>query len=165
MIPFTYYGDLLGIGNYYRLSPAIAQNKLHEFYNECFNTIRNHVRQPNQDNRIEMFSDSLFVIGDDAVEGLRLLGLLYGNLIRKDLLLRGAMVKGKLAFEPRVTIANFEKRLPKDDTLAKAAGLEKSQKGARLLVENDLVQEMMADCPKWMRWEHEDNDDNHDHIR
>lgn len=150
MIPFTFYGDLLGIGNYYKLSPAVAQNKLSEFYNECFYTIRNHVRQPNQDNRIEMFSDSIFVIGDDAIEALRLLGSLYGNLIRKDLLLRGAMVKGKLAFEPRVTIVNFEKRLPKDDTLAKAAGLEKSQKGSRLLIENTLVNEMMMSCPDWL---------------
>lgn len=150
MIPFTYYGDLLGIGNYYKLSPAVAQNKLSEFYNECFHTIRNHVHQSDLDNRIEMFSDSLFVIGDDAIEGLRLLGILYSNLIRKDLLLCGAMVKGKLAFKPRVTINNFRKRLPKDDTLAKAAGLEKSQKGSRLLIENSLVQEMMTPCTDWM---------------
>jgi hypothetical protein len=149
MTPFTFYGDLLGIGNYYKLSPAVAQDKLHEFYNETFHAIRNHVRQHEQ-NRIEMFSDSLFVIGTDAIEGLRWLGLLYGNLLRKDLLLRGAMVEGMLSFEPRVTIVNFEKRLPKDDTLAKAAGLEKSQKGARLLIENSLVSHLMDQCPEWL---------------
>jgi len=149
MIPFTYYGDLLGIGCYYKLSPKVAQDKLHEFYNETFHTIRNHVPQ-NDQNRIEMFSDSLFVVGTDAVEGLRWLGLLYGNLIRKDLLLRGGMVEGMLSFEPRVTIVTFEKRLPKDDTLAKAAGLEKSQKGSRLLIENALVERLMETRPEWL---------------
>ena len=149
MIPFTYYGDLLGIGNYYKLSPSVAQQKLHDFYNEAFQTIREHVQHDEQ-NRIEMFSDSLFVIGRDAIAGLRFLSVLYSNLIRKDLLLRGGMVEGILEFEPRVTIMNFAKRLPKDDTLAKAAGLEKSQKGSRLLLENSLVEKLMAPCPEWM---------------
>ncbi|MBM3300812.1 MAG: hypothetical protein FJY85_12765 [Deltaproteobacteria bacterium] len=152
MIPFTYYGDLLGVGNYYRLSSKVAQDKLHEFYNETFHTLRNYVSQNGQ-NRIEMFSDSLFVIGVDAIEGLRCLGVLYGNLLRKDLLLRGGMVEGMLSFEPRVTIENFEKRLPKDDTLAKAAGLEKSQKGSRLLIENTLVAKLMGVCPDWLTHE------------
>ncbi len=149
MIPFTYYGDLLGIGSYYKLSPLVAQQKLHEFYNETFRTIRDHVRQ-DEHNSIEMFSDSLFVIGADAVQGLRFLSILYSNLIEKDLLLRGGMVDGRLEFEARVTITNFAKRLPKDDTLAKAAGLEKSQKGARLLLEGSLVEKLMVTNPEWM---------------
>jgi len=149
MINFTYYGDLLGVGSYYNLSPVVAQLKLNEFYNETFNTLKSFVVQ-NDKNTIEMFSDSLFVVGVDPFEGLKLLGLLHANLIKKDILLRGAMVCGKLEFEPHVTIKNFSKRLPKNDILAKAAGLEKSHKGARLLIENSLVEKLMMKCPSWL---------------
>lgn len=60
------------------------------------------------------------------------------------------MVKGKLEFEPRLELKNFEKRLPKDDTLARAVGLEKSKKGARLLIEPCLANKLLADCPNWL---------------
>ena len=146
---FTYYGDLLGIGSYYNLSPVVAQLKLHEFYNETFKILEDFVSKDNS-NKVEMFSDSLLVFGTDPYEGLELIGRLYAELLKSDLLMRGAMVSGKLEFEPRVTIKNFSKRLPKDDVLAKAAGLEKSHKGARLLIENSLVEELMKECPIWL---------------
>ena len=149
MVNFTYYGDLLGIGSYYNLSPVVAQLKLREFYTETFNILKSFVERNNK-NTVEMFSDSLFVVGTDPFEGFKLLGLLHASLLKKDILLRGAMVKGKLEFEPRVTIKNFSKRLPKDDILAKAAGLEKSHKGARLLIENSLVEMLMTECPEWL---------------
>jgi len=149
MVNFTYYGDLLGVGNYYNLSPVIAQLKLQEFYSESFRTLKSFV-VGNDNNTIEMFSDSLFVVGSDPFKGLNLLGQLHANLLKNDILLRGAMVKGKLEFEQRTTIKNFSKRLPKDDILAKAAGLEKSHKGARLLIENSLVEELMTECPNWL---------------
>jgi len=149
MVNFTYYGDLLGIGSYYNLSPAVAQLKLNEFYTETFNILKSFVEN-NDKNKIEMFSDSLIVVGTDPFEGLKLLGLLHASLLDKDILLRGAMVKGKLEFESQVTIKNFSKRLPKDDILAKAAGLEKSRKGARLLIENSLAEMLMGECPEWL---------------
>ena len=131
------------------MSPVVAQLKLQEFYSETFNILKDFVAQNNK-NSVEMFSDSLFVVGADPFVGLKLLGLLNTKLLKKDILLRGAMVKGTLEFEPRVTIKNFSKRLPKDDILAKAAGLEKSHKGARLLIENKLVEILMAECPNWL---------------
>ena len=149
MINFTYYGDLLGIGTYYKLSPMVAQLKHDEFYKQTFCTIKDYVIQ-NKNNSIEMFSDSLFVVGTDVFEGLNYLGTLHANLLKHDILLRGAMVYGKLEFEPRVTIKNFSKRLPKNDVLAKAAGLAKSNKGARLLIENSLVEKLMCECPNWL---------------
>ena len=82
MTQFTYYGDLLGIGNYYKLSPIVAQLKLHEFYNETFNTIRGYVEQ-NDQNTVELFSDSLFIVGTNAFEGLSVIGSLYVNLLKK----------------------------------------------------------------------------------
>lgn len=74
---------------------------------------------------------------------------MFARLLRNGLLLRGAIVKGKLKFEPRITKPNFVKRLPKDDTLARAAGLEKMQKGARFLIEPALANELLHGVPDW----------------
>jgi hypothetical protein len=69
------------------------------------------------------------------------------------LLLRGAIVKGKLTYDARLTKSNFQKRLPKNDTLARAVGLEKTQKGARFLIEPALANELMQNYPDWLTHE------------
>ena len=44
---FTFYGDLLGISNAYKLSPKAAYQKLNSFYNLCFQHLKNpRVRKP-----------------------------------------------------------------------------------------------------------------------
>lgn len=148
---FTFYGDLLGIGSAYRLSAKAAYQKLNDFYNETFRTLdafcNHHV------NYVEMFSDSLLIKGDDALSALADIASVFANLIRKGLLLRGAIVKGKLSYDARVTKPNFEKRLPEDDTLARAVGLEKIQKGSRFLIEPALANELMQDCSEWLTHE------------
>lgn len=140
-IPFTYFGDMLGVSSFYKLGGTMAKDRLSEFYNETFSVL-NPLVNPNSF-KVFMWSDSLFVTGDDALSAIESIGLLYGNLLRKGLLLRGAMVKGRLTFEPRFTIKGFDKNLPIDDTLACAAGLEKSQKGARFVLEPELVHKLV----------------------
>ena len=144
---FTFYGDLLGIGAAYRLGPHTAYDKLNAFYNETFHTLDAFCDCDG--NAVEMFSDSLFIKGDNAGSALTDIALVFANLLRKGLLLRGAMVRGKLSFGARLTKPNFRKRLPSDDTLARAVGLEKMQKGARFLIESELATELLAGVPDW----------------
>src|SRR5258708_21306398 len=144
---FTFYGDLLGIGSAYKLGAKTAYDKLNAFYNETFRTLAAFSDLPN--NHIEMFSDSLLVIGDDASHAVIDIALLFANLLRSGLLLRGAMVNGRLTYDARVTRPNFEKRLPEDNTLAKAAGLEKSQKVASFLIEPALARGLLLAKPEW----------------
>jgi hypothetical protein len=145
MLGFTYYGDLLGISSFYRLGPKVAHSRLDRFYSISLNSLVQF--------NVEMFSDSIFIVGDDAIAGLKELMNLYSNLLGENLLLRGAVVAGRLSFGPRFTRENFEKRLPDDDKLARATGLERSYKGARLLVENTLVETLFSSCPDWMTHE------------
>jgi len=100
-------------------------------------------------NEVEMFSDSLFIKGGDAASAITDIALVFSNLLRKGLLLRGAIVRGKLKFDTRLTKPNFAKRLPDDDTLARAAGLEKMQKGARFMIEPQLANELLNTVPDW----------------
>jgi hypothetical protein len=144
---FTSYGDLIGIGSAYKLSPRVAYDKLNAFYNETFRTLAAFCDEPQ--NNVEMFSDSLLIGGDEASSALVDIALVFSNLLRKGLLLRGAMVSGKLRFDARITKTNFAKRLPDDDTLARAAGLEKMQKGARFLIEPQLANELLNNVPDW----------------
>jgi len=146
---FTYYGDLLGISNYYSLGEKVAYKKLNDFYNETFSVLEDYVDK-NNGNWVEIFSDSLFIVGVDAKNALQRLNRLYLNLLHKDLLLRGAIVSGKLSFEPRFTVEKFDKRLPEDDTLWRAVSLEKRYKGSRLIVENSLAHELFNVKPEWM---------------
>lgn len=145
---FTYYGDLLGISSLYKLSPAIAKKKLNDFYNTVFITIGAWAKNKSID--VLMFSDGLLIYGNGAVEALDKLSLVYLKLIQKGLLLRGSIVKQKLDFEPRLTYDNFQKMLPKDDTLARAVGLSSTQKGARFLVEIDLARNIFKNNPDWL---------------
>ena len=146
-VGFTFFGDLLGISGFYRLAPEIARKKLNEFYNTTFFSLSDYCRNGA---RTEMFSDSVLVYGPDALTALRELHQVYVKLLHKGLLLRGAIVKGMLQYEQRLTHENYEKRLPTGDTLARAVGLEKTQKGARLLIENSLAQELLIGQPEWL---------------
>jgi hypothetical protein len=139
---------LLGISGLYKLSPQITYEKLNEFYNTTFFSINsNWINQCN--GQIMMFSDSFFMWGDDAEGALHELSLLYIKLLHKGLLLRGAIVKGKLEFDPRLQREDFQKFLPKDDTLARAVGLESTHKGARLLIESTLANQLLERIPSW----------------
>jgi hypothetical protein len=134
---FTFYGDLLGISNAYKLSPDAAYEKLDCFYNLCFH----HLKSACQGNhaQVNLFSDSIFFWGDNQRLALQSLKPLYVKLISEGLLLRGAIVSGKLEFDPRFTVDNFVKNLPKGDILPRAVGLASSCKGARLVVDREIA--------------------------
>jgi hypothetical protein len=149
---FTYYGDLLGISGYYRLNPSVAKDKLNLFYEITFESLSEYCRQ-NDNATVAMFSDSLLFYGHDIATALEQLHSVYARLTHQGLLLRGAVVKGRLQFEPRLTLENYEKRLPQDDTLARAMGLESTKKGARLLIENQLAAELLEQYPEWLTQE------------
>jgi hypothetical protein len=139
---FTFYGDLLGISNAYRLSPQAGYEKLDRFYNACFHHSR-IACQGETPAQVNLFSDSIFFWGDDVRQALHLLSRLYMELISQDLFLRGAIVDGALQFDPRFTIQNFEKNLPQGDVLPRAVGLAASAKGARLIVERDIARRVL----------------------
>ncbi|HBB98241.1 MAG TPA: hypothetical protein DC054_22885 [Blastocatellia bacterium] len=75
---------------------------------------------------------------------------IYLELFRKGLLLRGALVDGRLRTEPRLEGNNFRKFLPKNDTLARAVGLEKTHKGARLLISGKLAEYLLREIRDWL---------------
>lgn len=149
---YTFYGDLLGISGLYRLSPHLAYQKLNEFYNTTFQNIDENWCEES-DTQIMMFSDSFFMWGNDAEGALLQLSNLYLSLLRKGLLLRGAIVDGLLQFDPRLERKNFRKMLPEDDTLARAVGLESTHKGARLLVEGALANKLLDEYENWLTFD------------
>ena len=145
---FTYFGDLLGMAAAYRLSAKAAYRTLDTFYNEAFHRLS--LLCGERSTQVTMFSDSLLVWGDTFKEALPILGEVRDTLLAKGILLRGGMVSGRLEFEPRYTMENFRKMLPRDDVLARAVGLHATQKGARLLIESSLVEELLQDHPWWL---------------
>jgi len=150
MIEYTFYGDLLGMGSYYQLNTTIAKQKLNYFYN-CSHRHLAELRRIDPTSEITLFSDSIIVTGENLFEALSRLNNLYCTLLSNDLLLRGAIVKGRLTFETRITIdENFQKNLPINDTLARAVGLEKMLKGSRLIVEKELVTSLFSHCEEWL---------------
>ena len=149
---YTYYGDLLGISDYYKLSQQTAYGRLNDFYNTTFFSLSDYCQNRN-DVEVLMVSDSLLIWGDDAEGMLVELHKAYIKLIQKGLLLRGAMVNGRLEIDPRLTLSNYQKMLPKNDTLARAVGLEHTQKGARLLIENSLAQILLERQSEWLTHE------------
>ena len=149
---YTFYGDLLGISGYYKLSPGTAREKLNQFYNTAFFSLSDYCRD-NDTVQVMMFSDSLLLFGEDTLAALGELHKVYVKLIQKSLLLRGAIVKGRLSFEPRFTLDNYTKMLPENDMLARAVGLQSTKKGARLLIENQLAEELLANYPEWLTHE------------
>lgn len=142
MPPFTFFGDLLGIGAAYQLSADTAHRKLNAFYNSAFAVLPNTID-------VEMYSDSILIRGNNAADALDQIAGLYRTLLQEGMLLRGAMVSGRLTFEPRIERKNFRKQLPADDTLARAAGLEKAYKGARFILETQLAHELLEAHPDW----------------
>jgi len=150
MDDFTFYGDLLGIASAYRLGAQAAYQKLDAFYNTVFGRLEPLCRQPKRHIHVQMFSDSLVVWGKGAKEILEHLQNVYLDLIGKNLLLRGAIVTGALEKGPRLEAMHFRKFLPTNDTLARAVGLEKTVKGARLLIEPQLAGRLLAKQPEWL---------------
>ena len=150
---FTFYGDLLGIGAAYRLSPKVAYAKLNTFYNTVFSRFEPLCDQPALPIHVQMFSDSVVMWGEGATEILEPLQLVYLDLIEKNLLLRGALVDGALEKQPRVEAKDFRKFLPTNDTLARAVGLENTVKGARLLIESALAHKLLIEHPEWLTLE------------
>ncbi len=146
---FTFFGDLLGISSIYKLSSDKAYEKLNEFYNTTFSTLEEKCTVKDSF-EVSMFSDSLIAYGDDAENALKVFSVIFMKLLNKGLLLRGAMVKGRLTFDPRLDRSNFRKMLPQDDTLARVVGLGNTQKGARFLVETHLAQELLRSAPEWL---------------
>jgi hypothetical protein len=146
-IPFTYYGDLLGVSNFYRIDADTAYKKLSFFYNEAYQVFRHLEKQNNYDLKVFLFSDSIFVTGTVLGSRLRHLGYLYSILFQNNLLLRGAIVHGQLTFDPRIELRDMVKQLPKGDVLFRAVELEKRNKGARLVMEKRLAQMILP--PKW----------------
>jgi len=151
--PFTFYGDLLGIASAYRLSADVAHKKLDTFYNTVFRTLGSRCEQQHGRIHVQLFSDSVVIWGRSAVEILEPLQDVYLDLISQNLLLRGALVDGALEKEPRVEVKHFRKFLPSNDTLARAVGLEKTAKGARLLIESSLAHKLLAGHEKWLTLE------------
>ena len=149
---YTYYGDLLAISGQYHLTPDTAYNRLNDFYNTTFSSLKDYCEN-RTDVNVNMFSDSLLIWGEDAEGMLIELQKVYTYLIDQGLMLRGAMVDGKLQFDPRRTIDNIRKELPTSDILARALGLEKSQKGARLLIENKLAEKLLDQNREWLTHE------------
>jgi hypothetical protein len=145
---FTFFGDLLGFSSYYRLGADIAYRKLDGFYNAAMQCLEDFCRRA-PEVRVTLFSDSVFLVGDDPRDALPELSALYSRLLEDGLLMRGAIVSGKLAFDPRIAVGNFEAKLPSNDTLARAVGLEKTQKGARLLIEGRLAHRLFRSRPDW----------------
>lgn len=169
MTEFTFYGDLLGLSSLYKLNQKSAYKKLNDFYNTIFYSNENWERE-NEVHTL-MFSDSLIIYGKADIDGtLKQLLNIYVELLNKGILLRGAIVKGKLSFDPRISRENFKKMLPTDNVLARAAGLEGTQKGARLLIENALARKLLRNEPDWFTHEgyignvHGDNCAQHDSI-
>lgn len=142
-IPFTFYGDLLGVSSYFRISEAHASQKLNDFYNETFSAFSELARTHVDTIRIFLFSDSIFITGSILSTTLEHLGYLYSILFQKNLLLRGAVVEGKLDFDPRLELSNLTKQLPRGDILYRAVDLEKRNKGARIAIEKKLAQKIL----------------------
>src|SRR6266481_759261 len=147
---FTFYGDLLGIGAAYQLSPQAAYEKLNKFYNTVFNRFGPICAGPSGRVHVQMYSDSIVAWGSAVLEILKTLQQVYLDLIGRNLLLRGALVDSALEKEPRVEVRHFRKFLPTNDTLARAVGLEKTVKGARLLIESNLAGKLLKSCPDWL---------------
>jgi hypothetical protein len=147
---FTYYGDLLGMLECYKLNPDTAKNKLDNFYTITFECLSGYCRSHSTNIKCWMFSDSLFMYGDDARSAIEELCKVYVMLLRNGIFLRGGMVKGKLGFERKYGLENFEKSLPENDILARAVGLEKAKKGARLLLERELAVELLVNHREWL---------------
>ena len=155
---FTFYGDLLGIATAYNLGATIAYRKLNDFYNIVFHHLEPICIENPGKISVQMFSDSVVIWGEGTLLIMTCLLDIYPELLRHNLLLRGALVDGALEKEPRIEIADFRKFLPANDTLARAVGLEKTVKGARLLIESSVATRLLADRQSWLTVESYNDD-------
>ncbi len=149
---FTFYGDLLGISSNYNLDEKLAYDKLSKFYSISFENLKGYC-EAYPDSKIFMFSDSILFYGNDTISAIKKLHTLYLSLLNSNLLLRGAIVKGKLDFEPRFEMNNFKKNLPINGTLARAVSLENMYKGSRLIIDIELAKDLLIDIPEWLTQE------------
>lgn len=147
---FTYYADLVGISALYAASPAHAYEKLNEYYNTVFHGLNAYYYDSHTRRKVEMYSDSLVVPGDDPQLFLTTMAPVYMTLLSKGLLLRGGMVKGPLNFDVRITTQNFQKSLPDSDVLARCVALERKVKGARLVLSKDIAEPFFTEYSEWL---------------
>lgn len=148
MKEFTFYADLVGISSIYAAAPSLAYQKLNIFYNEVFHGL-DAFCTGHSDAKIEMFSDSLVVKGEDFHDFITSVAQVYMNLLSKGLMLRGALVLGRLKYEVRLERDNFSKRLPDSDVLARAVALERKVKGARFVVQKEIAFAYLKSYPDW----------------
>lgn len=146
---FTYCGDLVGTSSIYASAPGEAYSFLNKFYNTVFDLLGTY-DQGNANRKVYMFSDSLIVTGDDWTAFVTAICRVYVALLQSSLMLRGGIATGRLEFDPRKTRENFQKMLPQDDTLARANALEKSVKGARLVVEARIAHQLIGPMQEWL---------------
>ncbi|MHC1738233.1 MAG: hypothetical protein AB9882_09510 [Ignavibacteriaceae bacterium] len=151
-IPFTFYGDLLGISSSYDLDTQLGYNMLNKFYNIAFTAFKDYLNNT-AEAEVFMFSDSILFYGRDAIPALKKLQDLYLSLMKSNLFLRGAIVMGELKFDKRFTLRNFQKSLPIDDKLSLAVSLQKLYKGSRLIVEITLAKKLLEKTPEWLTQE------------
>lgn len=149
MSDFTFYADLVGISSLYAASPQQAYEKLNEYYNEVFIGLDAYYRG-SASRKVEMYSDSLVVSGDDLHEFLLTLAPLYMKLLSKGLMPRGGIASGRLNFDVRITAENFRKNLPDSDVLARCVALERKVKGARIVIESDIAKPYFDKHPDWL---------------
>jgi len=149
---YTYFGDLLGISSCYKLNPERAYKRLDKFYNITFDCLGSYCKSHNEV-KVQLFSDSLLIWGDNKGEILRKLQSLYLKLIYEGILLRGAIVEDKIEQDPRFELKNLTKMLSINDALARAVGLEKTQKGARLLIEHSFMEDLPNFPSDWVTHE------------
>ncbi|VVB89084.1 Uncharacterised protein [uncultured archaeon] len=143
-IEFTYFGDLLGTSELYNIHRDVGYNQLDKFYKIMYDDFKQLVEEYETTLYVYLFSDSLFITGKNNIEMvLKTLSSVYYKLFSEKIFLRGAMVEGYLNYDPRVELRNFRKQLPTTDVLFRATKLEKSSKGARLLIEKGLAQKIL----------------------
>jgi hypothetical protein len=148
MSNFTFYADLVGISSLYATSPKQAYEKLNNYYNIVFQGLAAfYFNTP--DRKVEMFSDSLVVTGDDVHDFVTAMAPVYMSLLAEGLLLRGGLVDGPLTFDVRITTTNFQKKLPDSDVLARCVAFERKVKGARLVVESSIAEQFLQQYPEW----------------
>ena len=146
---FTFYADLVGISALYAASPSHAYEKLNEYYNTVFHGLAAYYNGVNT-RKVEMYSDSLVVSGDNPELFISTMAPVYMTLLSKGLLLRGGMVLGHLNFDVRITTQNFQKSLPDSDVLARCVVLERKVKGARFLVSTDIAEPFFDAIRNWL---------------
>jgi hypothetical protein len=138
-LPFTYYGDLLGVSDSYKIHENAGHDILSEFYAStyrAFQGFENNVK-------ITLISDSVFIRGKRLKDTVKIISNLYIELLKKHIYLKGVIVEGFLEFEPRVEYENIQKMLPNSNVLYRAVVLEKKAEGIRLIFEKKLAQKII----------------------